>query len=572
MKSGIKPLQTGLRGTINRFLAGNVETLLKIAGKKHYKKFVTSTFDVKATQAEVLREIMGFAKDTAFGKDHNLASVTSWEDYKNQVPTRDYEGHRPYVDRHAKGEADVLFPGKPLMYTRSSGTTALPKLIPISPYNFERSINSRSKLWLYGLLREHPGAFKGHDLSLVSPAVEGHTEDGTPYGSLSGLVYKSIPEFMKQVHSIPEEANDISDYNSKVYTLMRFALPQNISILMTGNPATVLNLVTRTDFWKEDLIRDIREGTLKADLKLEPELRTQLEALLEPAPERARLLEQQVESRGTLHPADYWPNLRLLHTWKNGNCRLMLPKLKDWFSPETAIVDFGYIASELTATDLIQTDTDGSILQVRNGFYEFTKYVNGEEDLDRFYLAHELEVGQQYYIYITTFSGLYRYDMNDVVKVIGHFNQAPVLTFSFKGKGVTSMQGEKLSEEQFIDALRQTAGKTEMEHDFFIGYADTEDSRYRLYIEFNEEYTESQIQNFEKTMDKVLSEVNIEYEAKLKTDRLAPLKIVQLGKNSFDKYRAIRLSEGALDGQLKWMNLSGTKATKERMAQLSANK
>jgi len=104
----------------------------------------------------------------------------------------------------------VLFPGRPLMYNQSSGTTAQPKLIPVTPYNYERTIRNRGKLWLYGLTRHYPGVFAGGDLGVVSPAVEGHTEDGTPFGSLSGLIYQNIdppytmPNVNAVVHWIPD--------------------------------------------------------------------------------------------------------------------------------------------------------------------------------------------------------------------------------------------------------------------------------------------------------------------------------------------------------------------------------
>jgi hypothetical protein len=89
------------------------------------------------------------------------------------------------------------------MYNQSSGTTALPKLIPVTPYNFQRTIKDRGKLWLYGLMKQFPSLYSGKDLSVVSPAVEGHTADGTPFGSLSGLMYNNIPNFMKRVHTVP---------------------------------------------------------------------------------------------------------------------------------------------------------------------------------------------------------------------------------------------------------------------------------------------------------------------------------------------------------------------------------
>ena len=567
MRTGIRTGHRGLRGALNRLLASNLETLLSIPGSRLYGRFVRDTRDTEGTQRALLAEILEHSADTVFGREHGFAGIGGYGEYAERVPVGDYEDHRPYIDRHARGEESVLFPGKPIMYNCSSGTTADPKLVPISRFNFDRTISKRGKLWLYGLMRDFPGVFSGKDLTVVSKDVEGHTEDGTPYGSLSGLVYRNIPEFMKLVHTIPYSVMTIEEYGAKIYSLLRFSVPSNVTVMLTGNPSTVHNLVTRADDWKEDLIRDVRDGTLRRDLDIEPGIRAEAEAMLEPAPERAAELDRIASSQERFRPVDYWPELRLVHTWKNGNCRLVLPKLEPWFG-QVPFLDFGYLASEITATDVLDRETDGSILQVQSAFYEFAPYGDGRALEDRFLLAHELEVGERYFIYVTTLSGLYRYDMNDVVEVVGKFNEAPVLRFLYKGKGVTSITGEKLSEQQFIEAVHRGAREAGVEHDFFLGLADAGQARYVLHIELVGDPTEASVRALASAVDAALHEVNVEYEAKRKSDRLGPLSIVDMGAGFFDRYRTLRLEEGAHIGQLKWMNLTGTDADRRRLEKL----
>ncbi len=559
----------GFRGAVDRLLARHVERILSIPGAKLHRRFVRATQDVEQTQLGVLKEILTYARDTEFAQKHHFASVQRYSEYRRQVPVVVYEDIRPDIERHQRGEENILFPGKPMMYNRSSGTTAQAKFIPITPYNFKRTIKDRGKLWLYGLLRDFPGIYDGKDLTLVSPAVEGYTEDNTPYGSLSGLVYQNIPEFMKLVHTAPASAMAIADYSAKVYTLIRFAMAADVTVIFTGNPSTVLNLATRADEWKESIIRDIHDGTLNPKWTIDPGIRQELEAMLEPDAARSSELERLADQSDVLRPADYWPNLRLVHTWKNGNCRLVVPKLYQWFSSETPILDFGYIASEITAADLIDPQTDGSILSVTNGFYEFVPFDVATPQAGDFLLAHQLEAGQRYYVYITTFSGLYRYDMNDVVEVVGWFNAAPVLKFLFKGKGVTSIQGEKLSEEQFIESIQQAASASGIEHDFFVGYADAQAQCYKLYIEFLREYPTERIERFARGVDQSLCQKNVEYDAKRKSERLKPLTVIKTDRDFFSRYRELRLAEGAHDGQIKWLNLSATDATRDRLARLS---
>lgn len=555
---------------MNKFLARHLETILSIAGSKMYRKFIKATKDVEGTQTAVLREITAYAEATQFGKKHNFNRVRRYEDYCERVPVLDYEDLRPYVNRHAKGEENILFPGKPLMYNRSSGTTTEPKLIPVTPYNFKRTIKDRGKLWLYGLSRHYPGIYQGKSLSVVSPAVEGHTEDGTPFGSLSGVMRENIPEFMKLTHAAPYSATLIEDYDAKVYTMLRLGLASDVTVILTGNPATVLNLVTKADAWKQDIIKDIHDGTLKPDLLLADSIRNEIQSDLRPMPKRAGELEGCAAQTGRLRPADYWPNLGLIHTWKNGNTRLVIPKLQDWFRPDTPILDFGYIASEIMATDLLDPKTDGSILQIQNGFYEFCPVEDREDTGAKFLLAHQLETGARYYIYVTTFSGLYRYDMNDVVEIVGHLGGAPIIRFLYKGKGITNIQGEKLSEEQFIEAVRRSSQDTGLEHDFFIGYAQPGSRQYRLYIEFLENPTPQRMTSFGQALDASLCAVNVEYAAKFESKRLNPIKVVQVEKDFFARYRQLRFEEGTHEGQIKWLHLSSTEADRQRIEKLIA--
>jgi hypothetical protein len=570
VKTGIKTIAgRGPKGALNRLLARNIERVLAIPGGKLYSRYDRASRDPEAAQRAVLREILELASGTVFGREHGLEAIRDYEGFCDRVPVRDYEGHRPYVERHAKGEAGVLFPGKPLMYTRTSGTTALPKLIPISPYNFERTIKNRGKLWLHGLARNFPGIYAGQDFTIVSPAVEGRTEDGTPYGSLSGLIYKNIPEFVKLVHTIPYDVITIKDYDAKAYCLLRLGVPADVTSVFTGNPATILNLAVKADLWKESLIRDVRDGTLKPDLAVEPHIRRAIEDRLEPCAGRATQLDAIASSNELFRPAEYWPNLRLVHTWTNGNCALVVPRLEPWFAQGTPVLDFGYIASEITASDLIDPATNGSLLALLSGFYEFSP-VEDEGSADRrFLMAHEVEVGARYTIYVTTFSGLYRYDMNDIVEIVGQHNRAPILRFLYKGKGVTSIQGEKVSEAQFIEAVGAAARELSLRCDFFVGYANPERDLYELYVELPDDLSRERRDAFGAAVDARLRGLNVEYDAKRHTERLKSIEVVSLGPDAFARYRRLRLDEGAHEGQLKWLHLSSMPATRDRMKRLS---
>ena len=568
--SGIQTCRKGLPGLLDRLLAANIERLVALPGARRYRQFEAAAKHAARTQNDVLRRILSYAANTEFGRAHGFSKITTYEDYKRHVPVMDYEDYRPYIERHQHGETDVLFPGKPLMYNCSSGTTDKPKLLPVTPYNFETSVKARSMLWLYGILRHYPGIYNGKCLGVVSPAEEGTVEDGTPYGSFSGLIRKNLPPFMNMIHSAPYNAALINDYTAKTYTVCRFALPSDVSIIVTANPATVLNIAAKTDALKEELIRDISDGTLKKELSLEPEIRRELESVLKPAKARAKELEVLAARGDRLRPADYWPNLKLIHTWTNGNTGLVVPKLKDWFSERTPVLDFGYVSSEILSADIMVPETGGSVLALESGFYEFVRYEDADKPDKRFLMAHELSVGEKYFVYVTTFSGLYRYEMNDVVEVAEFFHQTPVVRFLFKGKGIANMQGEKLSEAQFIEAVSTARKRTGMSHEFFIGYADVEQSRYQLFIEFSKTYSKEEQNAFGTALDEALGQVNMEFAAKFNSERIHPTEIIHMGKDFFARYRLLRIREGAYEGQIKWMQLTTIAAIKQQLLSLLA--
>jgi hypothetical protein len=556
---------------VNGLLARHIERILAIPGGKLYRRYVEATKDTEGAQRAQLKEIIEHTKDTVFGREHGFGSIGSYEEYRDAVPIRDYEGHRPYVDRHVQGEEGVLFPGKPMMYVQSSGTTALPKLIPFTPFNFEKSIKNRGKLWLHGLSRSFPGVYSGKDFTIVSPAVDGYTEDGTPFGAISGVMYKNIPEFLKLVHTLPYEVMTIKDYEAKSYALIRMGVPADVSVVLTPNPATIRNLIERADAMKEELIRDVRDGTFRKDLDLQPEIRADLESRLRPAPERAAELERLADAAGQLRPEDYWPNLALIHCWKCGNTGLVVEKIKPWFRQDQPILEFGYVSSEITSTDLIDPETDGSLLAILNGVYEFSPVEEEDSAAPSYLLAHQLEKGRRYYIYVTTFSGLYRYDMNDVIECVGHFNSTPVLKFQYKGKGITNLQGEKFSEQQMIESVKRAAAETEIRHEFFVGFADNEELRYKLYIELLDDASRARADELALAVDRAMQAVNLEYEAKRQTDRLGPLTVTPLKENAFDCYRELRRAEGTNDGQMKWMQLTSISSVHEKIRSLVLN-
>lgn len=534
---------------------------LSWVGRKNKKILDKAAKNCAKAEEATLRSILEYAKDSEWGKAHNFDEILSAKNadelfslYQNNVPPQDYEDLRPFIERHKNGEENILFPGKPMMYATTSGTTKEPKWIPITPAYYQNVFSKMSKLWLYTFIMHRPKTFWGKCVSIVGKSIEGYAPDGTVCGSVSGVTQRDCPEFIKGLYSAPSEVFAIKDYTARYYSLMRTGIEQNVSLLITANPSTIIELQKNVDAYLDDYIDDIEHGTLSSKMNIEPENRAALEARYKPNPKRAAELKALKEKYGRILPKHYWPNLQLVTTWHCGNTSVYRDKYKDFFPEQTLDQEFGYFASECRA-GLVMNGGDDTVLFPHNHYFEFVEAESVESESPKFLQLHELQKGKRYVPYITTYGGLYRYNMNDLVECSGAYGTIPTIRFIQKINGIVSMTGEKLSERQFIDAVGETEKDTGEKLNFFVGFADIQESAYHFYFEFqNKSLGQDFCDQFAAAIDKKLKAENLEYAAKRDSFRVKEPAGHLLVENSFEKYKALMIKNGARDGQFK-MNL-----------------
>ena len=180
-----------------------------------------------------------------------------------------------------------------------------------------------------------------------------------------------------------------------------------------------------------------------------------------------------------------------------------------------------------------------------------------ESELDsprkHFLQIDQLELGKRYCAYVTTYSGLFRYNMNDLVEVGGFYKNTPKVHMISKVNGIVSMTGEKLYEPQFMDAVHQAEDETDIKTKFFVGFADIEESKYHFYFEFaDEQTTQEQADAFAKVVDAKLQHINLEYESKRQSFRLHDPEAHILLSNAYARFKAACLKDGFRDGQFKF--------------------
>jgi hypothetical protein len=457
------------------------------------------------------------------------------------------------------GRPNQLTKEPPVLFTTTSGTTGNRKYIPMTREG-KRAKAHLTWLWFCGLYRDHPGIVGGRILSVVSPEVEGHAPSGVPVGAESGHAYRTMPGPVKSMYTAPYGVFAIEDYEAKYYTLLRLAAGQDISCIATVNPSTVLLLSDRLARHSEAIIRDVRDGSLSSEFSVPQDLRNSLH--LRPDPERAKHLEQAtVSGGGVLRPGLAWPGLAAVGCWKGGTVGAYLAKFDTLFPQGLPVRDFGYYATELRGSVPLSDQGDAGVIAVGTNVLEF--HPAGE---DRAPEGHELlrveqlEVGQRYFVYVTNISGLYRYEMNDIIEVTGHDHQTPRIRFIQKGKGVVSFTGEKLYEVQVIAAVDQALAALRGRYHFIAAVAELVDGttpRLVFLMEFDDPVADHEGSALVDRLDAALGEENDEYLTKRKSLRYGPPIIRVVRPGEFDRYRRRMVETGQrADGQFKVLRLT----------------
>jgi len=528
--------------------------------RKLWKPLINAAHQPRQVQLSVLREIVSKNAQTRFGKEHSYSEIKSYEDFIRQVPIQTYETLRQYIKSQEKGEAG-LTEEAPVMYALTSGTTGKPKLIPLLASTIKQ-LSDNQQLFSYLQYRQVPAAFTGKLLGIMGSAVEGKRDNGIPYGSVSGMMYQSMPKILKSKFVLPGCVFDIKDYELKYLVIARLAMAEiAITYMNSANPSTFMKLQQVIHEHQSLLIQDIAEGTFQQSEQLPVDILTALQPYFVAQPERANKLSQLARQYGALSYSVMWPFLQLMATWKGGSCGIAIDKIRPALPSQTVIMDVGYIASEFRGTVPLTTENIAGLPLLTDHFYEFVERHRWDHRLDgselEFLLIDQCELGKDYYIFVTTRAGLVRYHMNDIVRVTDFVQHTPLLAFCQKGKGVTNITGEKLTEEQVLTAVKNLEQKTDLSIPFFIMQADEKQFCYKLWVEAASPVIDVHI--LESIIEEALFKFNIEYKSKRESGRLYPLTIYCLKPGTGDAYKQFMIQQGQRENQFKIMTLQYAK-------------
>ena len=519
----------------------------------HWKPFVNAATRPAHAQLNVLLRLLHRNRDTRFGREHAFAGIKNYPDFAAAVPVQTYETLRPYIEEQERTGDPALNAERPVMYARTSGTTGQPKLIPVLRGTI-REYKRNQAIQAYVQFSADADAYYGRFLAIVSPAEEGTLESGTPYGSTSRFMYENMPAVAKTKYVLPSQVFGIADYDLKYLLVLRLAVThRNVTHIACANPSTLVKLLSVLDSARSVLLEDVTAGTFSRTDELSADVQAAIGPRLSCPPTRLAELRPILSSpRPTF--AQLWPELRLVSTWTGGSCRIPLARVRPALPSGTRVAELGYLSSELRGTLIADLDRNIGTPTIQENFFEFVERDNWDSGRKEFLTVEQIERGKEYYIIATTGTGLYRYFMNDIVRVTGAFHATPAIEFVQKGKGVTNITGEKVYESQVIDAVRSTEEETGLVSEFFMMLADADHGVYRLVVECPAP-TEAWRTATRGGIERKLGELNVEYAAKRASGRLRHLEILPVRPGTGDAYKQYCLQQGQREGQFKLIAL-----------------
>lgn len=511
-----------------------------------FNSFLKTTNNCDTIQLALLASIVRANEETSFGINYAFKNINDYGGYKGSVPVGDYELLEPYIKEQAKNPiVKSIVNDEIKMFNKTSGTTSNPKYIPVTANTLKALKRSQNFLNLIQY-KVRPDYFTGKLAGIVSPAVEGITDDNILFGAASGHFYKTMPAIIRFKYALPYEVFEIKDYESKYYCILLLLLQhKDITYFGSANPTTYLKLIEILNLRKYDLLNDLKNRSLTSVIIGDPGREKIIKDNLRPSRLRIVELDKIFNENNKLTFKELWPYIRLLTTWTSGSCGVALNAVLNLMPLDVKVVDPGYMASEARSTFTFDVNSQSGMLTFHDNFFEFvlrSQWESGEAD---FLLMHELEARKEYYIFITTQSGLYRYNMNDVVTVTGFVNKAPLIKFSQKGKGVCNITGEKLYESQLISAI--DALKLNMIYVQVL--ADVEACVYTCYLELSGS-TDAPI-DLAKELDDLLRLSNPEYNDKRSSNRLKGIEVKVLKTGSYEAIKSAAINKGQKDGQYK---------------------
>lgn len=478
-------------------------TAAKLFAQKIYKKTQLWAQHPVETQKKVFLQLIKEAKKTQFGLDHHFDTIKTHEDFINQVPIRDYEGLKSYVDKVVKGEANILWKGKPLYFAKTSGTTSGAKYIPLTKESMPFHIEAARNAILHYIHETGNADFVDGKMIFLqgSPILE--EKYGIQFGRLSGIVAHFVPKYLQKNRMPSWETNCIEDWETKVNAIVEETFHKDMSVI-SGIPSWV------------------------------------------------QMYFEKLQQKGGKPVGEIFKNFNLF-IYGGVNYEPYRAKFENLIGRKVDSIEL-FPASEGFFAYQDSQKEKGMLLLLNSGiFYEFIKSDEFYTENPKRYTIGEVKLNVNYVLIISTNAGLWGYNIGDTVQFTSLKPYRVIV--SGRIKHYISAFGEHVIGKEVESALQEAmAGTTIRVNEFTVApqINPAEGLPYHeWFIEFENEPEDSV--SFAEAIDNTMRKQNVYYDDLIVGHVLRKVVITKVAKNGFQEYMK---SIGKLGGQNKIPRLS----------------
>ncbi len=462
-------------------------------------------------QENILKSLLKTGSKTVFGREHHLEGVKTYEEFKAAVPIRDYEQFKSYIDQIKQGKHNVLWPGQPIYFAKTSGTTSGIKYIPISKDSISNHINTARNALLCYMAETGNSAFANGKMIFLSGSPELERIANIPTGRLSGIVNHHIPHYLRTNQLPSYETNCIEEWETKLDQIVKETIQQNMT-LISGIPPWVQMYFDRLNTVSGKRIKD-----------LFPNFSVLVHGGVNFEPYKDRLLDSIGKPIDTI---------------------------------ETYPASEGFFAFQDSRKE------EGLLLNTSSGiFFEFIPAEEIFNENPTRISLKDVKTGVNYALIISNNAGLWGYNIGDTIRFLSIDPFRIVVTGRIKH--FISAFGEHVIGEEVEYSLMKAAKEEGIQINEFTvapyikGQGDGK-SFHEWFVEF--ENRPADMRAFAKKVDSNLRAKNIYYDDLIAGNILDPLQIHAVKKNGFIDYMK---SIGKLGGQNKVPRLSNDRSFAE---------
>lgn len=548
---------------IKKLLSKAAMHTIVVKGNGSLRHLEKSSMNPMKENEELLKKILKNNADTEYGKRHDFAHIKTIEEFRKNVPISTYEDFAPYIERVKNGESNILTSSKILGYSRTSGSSGVPKYIPATSDSIKAYVKytwTRALALAVKELNKKGKKYKPGRGIFLSPATNEKLPNGLPCSNIAEIGAMRYGFLYPFILTIPTgQLFDMHD-GDYVYNIYRFALADEdatfiFSVFFSIN---VSQLAYLKDHWQV-IVDDIEKGTISDSIDINPELRKKLSKLIRPMPERAAYLRKQFEKGfdDTLIKR-LWPDMTMISSIGNASFK----PAADYVRSVAGDIPFDfsiYGASEGLVAACYELENTNMQLLTDSCFYEF---IPAGEETDKVLTLDELEDGKQYEILITTQAGLYRYHLKDVIEVKGFRNKTPLISFVYRKGQYFNIAGEKFSEEDArttIDIFNKAHGISVND---WLFYQDDSvvPGRYALAVESDADI------NWDESVDEleeIMGRCNKRYTSQREKAFISKMVILKQQPGTHSAWAQRCISQGASAAQIKPVHFIDNESKRE---------